>query len=325
MTSPERSVDPAPIMLSAGEASGDLHGGMLCRALRELSPGLRLTGMGGRHMAAAGMEIVVDPTGQATVGTSEGGARRPSTAGTGRWETAPADRPRASCSSTGVQSAPGARRAESARPVVYLFRRDLGVARGRVRQMARRVKRVLAFRSLRFTSAPARTSSAIHATCLLDSRDEARRRLAVDPPRADRPAGSRPAVELCCPRCWTRPGASPPPTGAAASWAWPHVPGSDTERTGPGIPPSAGERAHLRDHGGDTLLTASGTATLEAALLGADGSLPCLAPHRAGRPAPARAQWIGLPNLVSGRGRLELIQGGDRRACPRKPRARWTR
>ena len=64
-------------MLSAGEASGDLHGGTLCRALRDLAPGLRLTGMGGGHMAAAGMEVIVDPTGEATVGTSEALGRIP--------------------------------------------------------------------------------------------------------------------------------------------------------------------------------------------------------------------------------------------------------
>src|SRR5258705_10669475 len=77
MTPAERSADRSAIMLSAGEASGDLHGGTLCRALRELSPGLRLTGMGGDHMAAAGMEVIVDPTGHAAVGTSEAVGRVP--------------------------------------------------------------------------------------------------------------------------------------------------------------------------------------------------------------------------------------------------------
>ena len=64
-------------MLSAGEASGDLHGGTLCRALRDLDPTLRLVGMGGGHMAAAGMETVVDPTRHAAVGTSEALGRVP--------------------------------------------------------------------------------------------------------------------------------------------------------------------------------------------------------------------------------------------------------
>ena len=62
MAAAEPATGRAPVMLSAGEASGDLHGGMLCRALREMEPGVRLVGMGGRHMRAAGMDVVVDPT-----------------------------------------------------------------------------------------------------------------------------------------------------------------------------------------------------------------------------------------------------------------------
>ena len=46
------------IMIVAGEASGDLHGANLARALRTLRPDVRLVGVGGRHMRAAGMELV---------------------------------------------------------------------------------------------------------------------------------------------------------------------------------------------------------------------------------------------------------------------------
>ena len=59
------------IMLVAGEASGDLHGAGLCRALRGLDPGWRLFGMGGAGMAAAGMDLLVDVTANAVVGGSE--------------------------------------------------------------------------------------------------------------------------------------------------------------------------------------------------------------------------------------------------------------
>jgi lipid-A-disaccharide synthase len=41
----------------AGEASGDLLGGQLIRALRELMPELHFAGIGGPRMEAAGMEI----------------------------------------------------------------------------------------------------------------------------------------------------------------------------------------------------------------------------------------------------------------------------
>src|SRR5260370_18100288 len=71
MAAAEPATGRAPIMLSAGEASGDLHGGTLCRALREMEPGLRLVGMGGGHMRAAGMDVVVDPTAHAALRTSE--------------------------------------------------------------------------------------------------------------------------------------------------------------------------------------------------------------------------------------------------------------
>lgn len=46
-------------MVLAGEASGDLHGAGVVRALRELAPGVEVFGMGGDRMRAEGMEILV--------------------------------------------------------------------------------------------------------------------------------------------------------------------------------------------------------------------------------------------------------------------------
>lgn len=63
--------DGPAIMLVAGEASGDLHGATLCRALRADAPGARLFGMGGARMAAAGMEVLEDVTAHAAVGGTE--------------------------------------------------------------------------------------------------------------------------------------------------------------------------------------------------------------------------------------------------------------
>jgi lipid-A-disaccharide synthase len=60
-------------MLIAGEASGDLHGASLCRALRECAPTARLIGMGGTRMAAAGMEVLEDVTTDAVIGASARG------------------------------------------------------------------------------------------------------------------------------------------------------------------------------------------------------------------------------------------------------------
>jgi lipid-A-disaccharide synthase len=61
-------------MLVAGEASGDLHGATLCRALRERVPSARLFGMGGARMAAAGMDVVEDVTARAIIGGTEAAA-----------------------------------------------------------------------------------------------------------------------------------------------------------------------------------------------------------------------------------------------------------
>lgn len=48
------------IMLVAGEASGDLHGAILSREIKQLIPDAQLIGMGGRRMAEAGVELVTD-------------------------------------------------------------------------------------------------------------------------------------------------------------------------------------------------------------------------------------------------------------------------
>src|SRR5688572_24838789 len=58
-------------MIVAGEASGDLHGATLARALRALAPGARLYGMGGRAMHAEGVELLIDATRDAAVGGTE--------------------------------------------------------------------------------------------------------------------------------------------------------------------------------------------------------------------------------------------------------------
>src|SRR5712691_10738059 len=196
MTPAERASDHAAIMLSAGEASGDLHGGTLCRALRELSPGLQLFGMGGGQMAAAGMEVIVDPTGHAAVGTSEAIGRVPALyrAYRAMGRRLVADRPRAlvliDFPEFNLRLARRARRAGV--PVIYFIPPQLWAWRaGRVRQMARRVKRVLAV----FPFEPplyerARVPVTFVDQRLLDvlpldlTRDEARRLLGLDPGHA---------------------------------------------------------------------------------------------------------------------------------------------
>ena len=335
MTSPERSADQSAIMLSAGEASGDLHGGMLCRALRELSPGLRLFGMGGSHMAAAGMEVIVDPTGQAAVGTSEAVGRVPALyrAYRAMGRRLLADRPRAlvliDFPEFNLRLARRARRAGV--PVVYFIPPQLWAWRaGRVRQMARRVTRVLAvfpFESPLYERARVPVTFVGHP--LLDvvpldlTRDEARRRLGADPGHAliGLLPGSRPGeVERLLPpmleaarRLAAADGRRRFVLGLAPTVA-PEQVAAIRSKSAPGVPPInlVSGRTYEVMAAADTLLIASGTATLEAALLGA----PMVICYRVSRltellaRALTRVRWIGLPNLVSGRAVVpELIQG----------------
>lgn len=59
------------VLILSGEASGDLHGARLVEAVTSLDPNVHFYGMGGAHLAQAGVEIVVDSTQLAVVGLVE--------------------------------------------------------------------------------------------------------------------------------------------------------------------------------------------------------------------------------------------------------------
>ena len=59
------------IMIIAGEPSGDLHGARLAKALKERRPEIRLSGMGGPQMHSAGVNLIFDPTKLSTIGFLE--------------------------------------------------------------------------------------------------------------------------------------------------------------------------------------------------------------------------------------------------------------
>jgi lipid-A-disaccharide synthase len=59
------------VFIIAGEASGDLHASHLARKLLTLDPGLTLKGMGGDNMRRAGVDILVDASELAVVGLFE--------------------------------------------------------------------------------------------------------------------------------------------------------------------------------------------------------------------------------------------------------------
>jgi len=56
------------IMMVAGEISGDLQGGMLAQAIKELAPSAVLFGMGGQKMKDAGVDIRFDVLRHASIG-----------------------------------------------------------------------------------------------------------------------------------------------------------------------------------------------------------------------------------------------------------------
>ena len=59
------------IMIIAGEASGDLHGAGLVRAMQQMTPEYHFCGMGGTSLKQQGVEILVDAAKMAVVGIVE--------------------------------------------------------------------------------------------------------------------------------------------------------------------------------------------------------------------------------------------------------------
>lgn len=59
------------MLIIAGEASGDLHGANLVRAMKERSPGIVFQGIGGKKMEDAGVNILVPAADMAVVGLTE--------------------------------------------------------------------------------------------------------------------------------------------------------------------------------------------------------------------------------------------------------------
>lgn len=59
------------VFVSAGEVSGDIVGALLVRKLREIEPRAKIFGVGGAHMAAAGVEIDAHTNHLGTVGVTE--------------------------------------------------------------------------------------------------------------------------------------------------------------------------------------------------------------------------------------------------------------
>jgi lipid-A-disaccharide synthase len=323
-------------MLSAGEASGDLHGSTLCRELRALDPSLRLVGMGGPRMGAAGVELLADPTRHAVVGGTEAMGRIPTLYRAYRSLTRRlrADAPRVlvlvDFPEFNMQLGRRARRARV--PVVYFIPPQLWAwRRGRVRTIrsfATRVLAVLPFEATLYRDAGVPVEFVGHP--LLDSlpldlpRHVACQRLGV--PAEERvvallPGSRRDEVARLLPAMLEAAGrlarrARPPRFLLGLAPTVDRTQVLDLVRaaatTGPPSLQIVEGRTWELMRAADAGLTASGTATLEAALLG----MPMVICYRmsplsftlAKRVVSTR--WIGLPNIVSGRSVVpELVQG----------------
>lgn len=60
-----------PLMIVTGEASGDMHGARLVEAMQALQPDLSFSGIGGQELAAAGVKMLFDASKLAVVGITE--------------------------------------------------------------------------------------------------------------------------------------------------------------------------------------------------------------------------------------------------------------
>jgi lipid-A-disaccharide synthase len=77
--------EPADIFFIAGEASGDLQASLLARAARDMQPGVRMAAVGGDRLRAAGMPIVYDSSELASIGPISVLPRIPLLYGILRW------------------------------------------------------------------------------------------------------------------------------------------------------------------------------------------------------------------------------------------------
>ena len=317
------------VLLVAGEASGDLHGAMLVTALQRRDPSLEVWGVGGDRLRDAGMHILVDTAAVATMGFVE-------TFGTlGRLLSTYRQLKRFM-----IEERPAllvlidypefnlflAKRARTLGiPVFYFIAPQVWAwRRGRVRKIARRVNRlgvVFPFEPTLFNNGHDLARFVGHP--LLDvvhptrTREETLARYGLDPARpvlALLPGSRRkeilhllpPAIEAA--RRLTDEGWQ-----VVVPLAHTLTRGELTEALGrqwPAIPIVEHDTYNVI-YAADVALVASGTATMETALLGR----PMVIMYRVAPLTYAlarlmvRVDYIGMPNIILGRKAFpELIQ-----------------
>ncbi len=327
-----REAQEAPrILIVAGEASGDLHAAKLTAALRRMAPRLRIAGMGGSAMRAAGVELLADASQTAVVGLTELWEKRRVLRQALRdlRETLERTRPALLiCVDFPDFNLLLARTAHRLRiPVCYFISPQVWAwRRGRIRTIRRLVRKVLVlfpFEERLYREAGVDVTFVGHP--LLDA-------LAAVPPRES----CRAALGLAGDRLTLGllPGSRqaelrrhlPLLLGAAEQLRGRYPDLSVLVAVAPSLDPGVAEatlaasairprilqgRTHEVIRAADVLLAVSGTVTLEAAILGT----PMVITYRLGwlswlvARLLVRVPYIGLPNLVAeGAVVPELIQ-----------------
>ncbi|MGH7788904.1 MAG: lipid-A-disaccharide synthase [Candidatus Binatia bacterium] len=319
------------VLLVAGEASGDLHGAALVRALRKRVPDLDVAGVGGPQLRAAGMRTLVDTAHVSTMGFVEtfGTLGRLLRTYRGLVRRLDAERPDLvvliDYPEFNLALAKQARKRRI--PVFYFIGPQVWAWRqGRVRTIAERVDKlgvVFPFEPALYNEGGRQLAEFIGHP-LLDvvrasrGRAETRTRHGLDP---ERPLlallpGSR-KKEL---QALVRPMCAAALALRAEGWqavlALAEALTEDDLRDALDGEPLPVPVAHADTYNvvaaADAAIVASGTATLETALLGC----PMVIVYRV---APltfwlarrlVKVNWIGMPNIILQRGVFpELIQG----------------
>ncbi len=320
-------------MLVAGEASGDLHGASLCRSLKAAAPDARLFGMGGGRMAAAGMKLIADIRDSAVIGLSEALRRLPALHRIYRHLTATLTGERPDVLVLIDYPGMNLRLAAVARrlgiPVVYFIPPQIWAWRpGRVRTIRNRVSLVLAvlpFERALYASAGVPVTFVGHpvldALAIVPDRSAARRELGLDDSALViglLPGSRRQEIERMMPLMRDAAGRIRA-AHREARFAVGLAPTVEREAVARHL--DGGPAAWLlTDHtyalmrASDLLLVTSGTATLEAALLGT----PMVVCYRVSAFSEwvghlvVQVPWISLPNLVLGRAVVpELVRRRD--------------
>jgi len=318
------------VLLVAGEASGDMHGADLVAALRAQRPDVRVRGIGGAQLRGAGMVTLIDATTLSTMGLVEARDRLGTILRAYRAmrriirDEKPDLVILIDFAEFNMALAGVARRARV--PVLYYISPQVWAwRRGRVRKIARRVSRlavVFPFEVALYAGSGIRADFVGHP--LLDRVRATRDRAATFAAHGFDPAkrlvtllpGSRskemqlllPAMAEAASRlmarndCQCALALADTLTDADIAVS---MRGADLP-----IPVVRGDTYNLV-HASDVVLVASGTATLETALL----ERPMVIVYRAAPLTYALARrlisvpFIGMPNLIAGRGVVpELIQ-----------------